>query len=317
MRAAVVTGPGADPVCADFPDPEPLPGHEPLELVGAGVHQVVRSIAAGRHYGSDARYPLVPGVDAVARTADGRLVYTGWPRAPWGTMAEHLATPLGLDLPAGADPLAIAAGMNPGMSGWLPLSGRLDELGRLGTVLVLGATGMSGGMAVQSALALGAERVIAAGRDPGALQRLDARGATTVSLTADDPAAALAAAVADTPPSIVLDYVWGSVAEAAFAAFGRRGLEEDAADISYVQIGSLGGDVAGLPASLLRSRRIRVTGSGAGSTSMQRILVELPKVMALITDGTLEAPYTAYPLSRVGDAWAHRHPGRAVVIPDR
>ncbi|XKK39727.1 hypothetical protein HFP72_02280 [Nocardiopsis sp. ARC36] len=109
MRAAVVNGPGVSPVCAEFPDPEPKPGHEPLHLVGAGLHHVVRGLASGQHYGSGHAYPLVPGVDAVARTAGGSLVYTGFARAPWGTMAERMVTPFELELPAGADP-----------SPWLP-----------------------------------------------------------------------------------------------------------------------------------------------------------------------------------------------------
>ncbi len=298
MRAAILTAPDSVPVCAEFPDPEPLPGHDLLELVGAGLHQVVRSLATGRHYGSSHAYPLVPGVDAVARTADGRLVYTGWPRAPWGTVAERLATPVGVELPVGADPLAVAAGMNPGMSGWVPLTLHREARGPLGTVLVLGATGMAGHMAVQSAFALGAERVVAAGRDPQALDWLATTGAVAVSL-ADD--AALANALADAP-DLVLDYVWGPVAEAAFAALGRRGLGDDTADISYVQIGAVAGRDAAVPATLLRSRRIRISGSGAGSVSTERMIAELPKVAALIADGTLDAPYTAYPLDRIGDA---------------
>ena len=311
MRAAILTAPDSVPVCAEFPDPEPLPSHDLLELVGAGLHQVVRSLATGRHYGSSHAYPLVPGVDAVARTADGRLVYTGWPRAPWGTVAERLATPVGVELPVGADPLAVAAGMNPGMSGWVPLTLHREARGPLGTVLVLGATGMAGHMAVQSAFALGAERVVAAGRDPQALDWLATTGAVAVSL-ADD--AALANALADAP-DLVLDYVWGRVAEAAFAALGRRGLGDDTADISYVQIGAVAGRDAAVPATLLRSRRIRISGSGAGSVSTERMIAELPKVAALIADGTLDAPYTAYPLDRIGDAWAHAGRDRAVVTP--
>ncbi|MFT4211194.1 MAG: zinc-binding alcohol dehydrogenase family protein [Microbacterium sp.] len=308
MRAAVLTGPDTIPACAEFPEPE----GDTLELVGAGIHQVVRSIATGRHYGSDHVYPLVPGVDAVARTADGRLVYTGWPRAPWGTLAERMATPIGLDLPAGADPLAVAAGMNPGMSGWMPLVQRTGETGALGTVLVLGATGMAGRLAVQAAFALGAEHVIAAGRDAGALAELTASGAQAVSLA--DPEA-LRDAVGAHTPSLVLDYVWGPVAEAAFAALGRRGLDDDTADISYVQIGALGGVDAAVPATLLRSRRIRLSGSGAGSVSTERLLAELPRIMALIADGTLTVPYTAYPLARVAEAWTHAGRTRAVVTP--
>src|SRR5690606_40178188 len=77
MRAAVVTSPDRPPAPAEFPEPEARPGQEPLHLVGAGLHHVVRGLAAGRHYESTNAYPLVPGVDAVARAADGRLVYTG------------------------------------------------------------------------------------------------------------------------------------------------------------------------------------------------------------------------------------------------
>jgi NADPH:quinone reductase-like Zn-dependent oxidoreductase len=173
---------------------------------------------------------------------------------------------------------------------------------------------MSGSLAVRGALALGANRVIAAGRDPEALERLRGLGAVTVPLAHGEPAA-LGAALAEAPPALVLDFVWGPVAEAAFAALGRVGVDESA-DIDYVQIGSLAGTEAALPAALLRSRRIRVTGSGTGSVSKAQMIAELPDVLARFADGTFDAPYTAYPLSRIGEAWAHRGRTRAVVVPD-
>lgn len=316
MRAAVVEAPDTTPVCADFPDPEQRPGRTSLQLVGAGLHHVVRGMAAGRHYSSDRVYPLVPGIDAVARAGDGRLVYTGFARSPWGTMAEWLVTPFELELPAGADPLAVAAGMNPALSGWMPLVARRETAGELGTVLVLGATGMSGGLAVRAALSLGAKQVIAVGRDRDALAQLRGPGVVTVALAPDAWVAALAAAVAETPPTLVLDYVWGPVAEAAFAALGRSGPDDDGGAVDYVQIGSLAGAEAMLPAALLRSRRIRVGGSGKGSVSKEQMIAELPGILARFADGTFDAPYTAYPLSRVGEAWAHQGRTRAVVVPD-
>jgi NADPH:quinone reductase-like Zn-dependent oxidoreductase len=319
MRAAVITTPGAPPACAEFPEPEPRPGQEPLRLVGAGLHHVVRALASGRHYGSDHAYPLVPGVDAVARTGDGRLVFTGFTRAPWGTMAEQLVTPFELELPAGTDPLEVAAGMNPAMSGWFALAAGSREVGGLGTVLVLGATGMSGSLAVRAALALGAKQVVAAGRNAEALERLRGLGATTVSLAHSGPdamAAALGAAVDEAAPSLVLDYLWGPVAESTFRALGRAGAGDGSAELSYVQIGSLAGTEATLPAALLRSRPIRVSGSGAGSISKAQMITQLPDIIARFADGTFEAPYTAYPLSRVDAAWAHEGPTRAVVVPD-
>lgn len=319
MRAAVVTAPDVSPACADFPEPTVPPGHEPLHLVGAGLHNIVRGVALGQHYSRGRMtYPLVPGIDAVARTGDGRLVYTGYARPPFGTMAERLVAPFQVEVPAGADPLAIAAGMNPGLSGWMVLSARCKEVGALGTVLVLGATGMSGSLAVQGALALGAERVIAAGRDPEALERLRGVGATTVSLAQDGPDGlekALADAVAEAQPGLVLDYLWGPVAEAAFAVLGRS-TEDTEADTAYAQIGSLAGLEASLPADLLRGRRIRITGSGVGSVSPEEMLAEAPEVMARFADGSLQVPYTAFPLSRVGEAWAHTGRSRAVVVPD-
>ena len=78
---------------------------------------------------------------------------------------------------------------------------------------------------------------------------------------------------------------------------------------------AVAGSDAAVPATLLRSRRIRISGSGAGSVSTERMIAELPKVAALIADGTLDAPYTAYPLDRIGEAWAHAGRDRAVVTP--
>jgi len=85
VKAAVVREPGADPVWADFDEPVVDERHRLAYLVGAGIHPVVRSMVGGGHYGSAGVWPAVPGVDAVARTTDGELIYTGWIPAPWGT----------------------------------------------------------------------------------------------------------------------------------------------------------------------------------------------------------------------------------------
>src|ERR1700691_4714581 len=110
MKAAVITSPGATPEYADFADPGAADGRELVELVAAGIHPVVRSLASGRHYGSAGVWPMIPGVDAVARTGDGELVYTGYPVPPYGTLAEWISVPGGmrLRLPAGADPVPVA-----------------------------------------------------------------------------------------------------------------------------------------------------------------------------------------------------------------
>jgi hypothetical protein len=90
---------------------------------------------------------------------------------------------------------------------------------------------------------------------------------------------------------------------------------DDTADIAYVEIGSLAGQDAVLPAALLRSRRIRVTGSGAGSVPKEELLAEVPAVLDLFARGSFDAAYTAYPISRAAEAWAHQGRTRAVLVP--
>lgn len=326
MKAAVVYEPGAAPVCDGFPEPKVDDAHALVDLVGAGIHQVVRSRVAGRHYSSAGVWPAVPGVDAVARTADGQLVYTGFVEAPWGTMAERLAVPgqFGVPLPAGADPLAVAAGTNPGMASWLPLGMRRDQRGEagLGTVLILGATGMSGGLAVDNAFALGAESVVAVGRQASRLaalaDRAPERDLRTVTLSGESPVdtAAMVQALEGRPPSIVVDFVWGSVAEAAFQALGHPDLDIEGYDVSYVEIGTMAGPDASVPGALLRSRNVTLSGSGLGGTPVTEIIARLPGFLEQIAVGAVHVPYTAYPLSRVAEAWAAHDETRAVVVPD-
>ena len=68
------------------------------------------------------------------------------------------------------------------------------------------------------------------------------------------------------------DFVCRPGAEAMFAALGRRGLHQDRADITYVQISAPAEPDAAAPAVPLRSRRIRICGSGAGSVPPNFVL---------------------------------------------
>src|SRR5262249_41256117 len=194
MKAAVLRGPGSVPEYADFAEPSLPSGRELVELAAAGIHPVVRSLAAGRHYGSAGTYPLIPGVDAVARTASGGLRYTRDGQPPYRPPPQRLAVPPPTRLPPrdGAGPGGAAGGLTPGLASWLPLRQRQSEAGPLGPVLILGATGMAGLLAVQNARLLGADRVLAAGRDRARLADAAAYGATPAPLLGapDAPAAA-------------------------------------------------------------------------------------------------------------------------------
>jgi NADPH:quinone reductase-like Zn-dependent oxidoreductase len=332
MKAAVLYGADADPVYDDVDDPAAGPDTELVDLVAAGIHHVTRSVASGRHYSRASAFPVIPGLNAVARDAAGRLVFTASAPPPHGTLAERIVSPdaMRFPLPAGASPEAVAAGVNPGLASWLPLraltGGPAGPLGTgsLGTVLVLGVTGMSGYLAVQNARLLGAGRVIGAGRSPAGLDRAAAAGAKTVALTGDRDAdaAALAGALDGVVPGLVLDFVWGPVAETAFRALGDPGLgghslAEDAAGTSYVQIGALGGAEAAVPSALLRSRKVTISGSGLGSVSPAEIKAQVPDYIGLIADGSVQVPYRTFPLSDIGAAWAASAQSgpRVVVVP--
>jgi len=200
----------------------------------------------------------------------------------------------------------------------LPLKTRVREIGSLATVLVLGATGLAGYLAMQHARLLGASRVVGVGRNPAHLARAAALGAATVALSGnrEADAAAIVDAQGGTTPSIVLDFLWASAAETAFASLARRGLEEDTADIAYTQIGATAPEAA-VPAALLRSRRIRISGSGAGSAQFADIMAEVPVYIQLIADRSVDVPTKTVPLSSISEAWTASADGtyRIVVVP--
>jgi NADPH:quinone reductase-like Zn-dependent oxidoreductase len=318
MKAAVIDAPGGSAHYGDFAEPGEQDARQVVELVAAAIHPIVRGLASGRHYGSSDQWPLVPGVDAVVRSAAGVLAFSGYPQPPYGTLAERISVPSFLwnPLPEGTDPARVAGGMNPGMASWLPLQARRAEIGKLDTVLILGVTGMTGFLAVQNARILGATRIAGAGRDPQALADAGKAGATTVALSGDRErdAAAILQALEGSTPDIVLDFLWGAPAESAFALLARRGLEADSADIAYVQIGAAAGPEAAVPAALLRSRKLRITGSGAGSASLSDIIAEIPHYIQLIADGSVDVPIRTFPLSQVSEAWAAAERGRPRVV---
>jgi NADPH:quinone reductase-like Zn-dependent oxidoreductase len=325
MKAAILRSADSVPCYGDFGEPPAGAageGGEVVQMLAAAIHHVTRSVATGRHYSRGGVFPSIPGLNAVARDARGRLVFTSSGPPPWGTFAERIPSPeaMRFPLPDGARPEAVAAGVNPGMASWFPLTARMAEAGTLGTVLVLGVTGMSGFLAAQNARLLGAARVVGAGRSETGLERAAAAGTQTVRLTGDRAAdaQAIATALGEDTPSLVLDFVWGPVAETAFGALSGQPFAEDAPETRYVQIGALGGAEAAVPSALLRSRRLTISGSGAGSVPAATIRAEIPRYLELIADGSVQVPYRTFPLSDVAAAWTQSAESgpRVVLVPD-
>jgi NADPH:quinone reductase-like Zn-dependent oxidoreductase len=319
MRAAVVRSFDHPPRYESYDTPEPVgPDEALIDVLAVGLHPRVRTGASGRHYSSSGTLPMIPGVDGVGRLPDGRRVYFVALDDVRGSLAEQTVVDVRrtIPLPERVDSNKIAAAMNPAMSAWVALRRRVPlEPGQ--SVLVLGATGNAGGMAVQVAKRLGAGLVVAAGRNQQRLQALSELGADAVVPMDDDVGGTterLAAAAAEV--DIVIDYLWGEPAAIAIMALLRARADRSRA-LDWIQIGAMAGPTMELPSVALRSANLRIQGNGQGAVSTQSYLAELPSLIDEIDAGTLEVEALPVPLADVEAIWSVPDaPGvRIVLIP--
>ncbi|HTZ22937.1 MAG TPA: zinc-binding alcohol dehydrogenase family protein [Streptosporangiaceae bacterium] len=312
MHAAVLHGIGQTPRYEPFPAPEAGDGQAVVTVAAAALKPSDRLMANGVHY-APAALPQVVGLDGVGRLADGTRVAFFIPQQPYGGMAEQTLVRDGLWLPVpdGADDVTAAAFLNPGMAAWKALVWE-GELAAGSTVLVLGATSTSGRIAAQLAARQGA-RVVAAGRSQRVLDDLRARGADA-AIRVDRPRDELAAAIAAQGPyDLVIDYLWGAPAEAAFAALPQAGAAPER--IRYVLVGMSAGEVAGIPAMALRKAPVQIFGSGVGGRAgLAESAAAYDSLLKLAAAGEIALDVDPVPLADVEKAWAHPDSGRRVVF---
>jgi NADPH:quinone reductase-like Zn-dependent oxidoreductase len=319
MKAAVVSSFGTSPRYEDFPDPIPAgDGEIIVDVLAAGLHPRVRSQANGSHYTSTEELPLVPGVDGVGRSADGLLRYFILPGTTLGSMAERtlIDTRRSIVLPPGSDPVLVAAAMNPAMSSWVALRQRARfQPGQ--SILILGATGNAGQLAVQIAKLSGADRIIAAGRNGERLARLPGAGATaTVSLGGESEAVARRLGQVASDVDVVIDYLWGEPATAAMIAMITNRADRSS-PLTWIEVGSVAGPTAQIPSAALRAARLTIVGSGQGSVSAREYLAELPALAEEITAGRFDLDARAVPLADVEQAWATTETAHRIVLVPR
>src|SRR5215467_3390203 len=186
MYAAVLHTVGTVPRYEEFPEPvlANKNGEAIVHVHAASLKPIDKQLASGSHYASRRELPCVCGSDGIGHLDDGQRVFFGGPRLPHGAMAQRTVVPrvFTFAVPENVDDETAAALPNPGISAWLSLAYRA-KLVRGENVLILGATGVTGKLAVKIAKLLGAARVVAAGRNQQTLNGLHALGAdATISL---------------------------------------------------------------------------------------------------------------------------------------
>jgi NADPH:quinone reductase-like Zn-dependent oxidoreductase len=314
MKAAVVSTPGELPKFQEFDEPTVQEGEVLVHVRAAGVHPVVKSIASGAHYSASGSGPMIPGVDGVGTLENGTRVYFGGARKPWGTMAERAAVPrsMHIPLPDGIDDATAAAIANPGMSGWVALKDRAGLIPGE-TVLILGATGVAGQLAIQVARQLGAKRIVGAGRNVDALCDAGLDEVIALNQPEDDLRKAfIAEAVAGI--DVVIDYLWSRPTELLLEALAKGFKATATHRTRLVEVGASAGPNITLPAAILRSIDLTILGSGFGAASIDRIFAAVSELFALAASGALKIDVDPVPLSDVEAAWNRADKGRRIVL---
>ena len=312
MKAVVIEQIGSGPVVKDVDEPERQPGQTLIEVSAAPINPIDLSTAAGRYPGGSPDTPYVAGREAVGRVlesdslAAGARVYASGLGffAPRAIAQDETLVEIDADVD---DALAACFGVA-GLAAWLALEWRGD-LREGETVLVLGASGAVGAIAVQAAKLLGAGRVVAAARNPEGLERARALGAdATVKLDESDDLAAAFVDACDGQLDLTIDPVWGEPGAAAIKAtsFGGR----------VVQLGQSAGKEATLESGWIRSKLLSVLGHTNFAAPAEVRNDAYLRMVRHAAASELTVDYELMPLERATEAWERQaaSPGRKLVL---
>jgi NADPH:quinone reductase-like Zn-dependent oxidoreductase len=319
MNAAVLHALGKPPLFEEFPDPTPGEGEVLIRVCAAALKPVDKQLANGKHYASPREFPVVCGMDGIGRLEDGTRMFFGGPRRPYGAMAERTVVRRAqcFPIPDELDDVTAAAIPNPGVSAWLSLK-HSAKLASGETVLILGATGVTGKLAVQIAKILGAGRVVAAGRNEHVLSTLPELGADA-TIRLDKPHEELVEAfrrqAGEKVFDVIIDYLWGPPTEALLTAITGTEFAVAGSQTRLVEVGESAGPTITLPAAVLRSTALTILGT-AGIPPWDVLTEAFQQVMNHAASGKLRIDTERVPLREVEGAWQRdQHGSRTVIIP--
>jgi NADPH2:quinone reductase len=337
VRAAVVEALGRPPAPAEVAAPRRRPGEALVRIRAAALNPVELHIWNGHFFDGPPRPPYVIGLEGVGVVEEGErlspgtrvrveFVHPGYGRD--GSVAEYAVAPEDPDAadrasqasvaPIGEelDDTAAAALGVPVFTALMCLERAQEAGAELGDahVLVTGATGSVGLVAVQLAKLMGAARVVAAGRSRERLQRALSLGAdSTVELGDGLEAGELRERFSEAAAGrldVALDPLWGDPARAAIDALTRDGVY-----VSFGQAASPLSELSGIP---LRNRRVTVVGhSGAWATPEERqAALARAHALAAREGQPLALDTEELALDEIGAGWERlaRSPGRRLVV---
>jgi len=321
MKAAVLHEFGSLPHFEDFSEPVADSGDVLIHVKAVALENFDKMAAQGVHYGSKRMFPQFPAIvghSGVGTLADGTIVAFGGSRPPYGTMAEIAVVPKEYagylsPVPEGVEAGLAAALPASALTSYLPLKwGAKLEPGQ--SVLILGATGVSGKLAVRIAALLGAGKVVAAGRDASILDSLPAMGAGAIIDLKQPDAEVYDAFVRESGDGydVVLDFLWGHPTELLFRAITPNEVGFAKHRTRYIQIGQSAGAVISFPAEALRTSGLEL--SGVGSISPGALPQALEQIWTWVREARLTMDIEKVDLSCVTEAWLRKTKGQRIVI---
>lgn len=317
MDAAILHTLGTPPRFEQFPEPVAGDGEVIVYVHSASLKPIDKQLAAGSHYASPRQLPVVCGSDGVGHLDNGQRVFFGGTRPPYGALAQRtvVSRAFTFPVPDSVDDETAAALPNPGVSAWLTLAFRAKLIPGE-NVLILGATGVTGKLAITIAKLLGAGRVVAAGRNREVLNNLHKLGAdATIHLDAPekDLTEEFVREAGQSGFQVVIDYVWGRPAEVFLGAITRQEFAVVKSETRFVQVGESAGPTISLAAAVLRSTAVTILGT-AGIPPRDVLTDALQKVMAHAANGQLRIDTERVPLAAIETAWNREQQGRRFVI---
>jgi NADPH:quinone reductase-like Zn-dependent oxidoreductase len=291
VRGAQIVELGEPPQPAEVPEQR---GDLAVTIEAVALNPLDLNVARGAFYGGHPPLPYVPGCEAVGRTADGRRVYLfgDWRGTRHdGFLAERtaVASTLPVDVPDGIDPAAAAAAGIAGVAGWVPVAWKAKVTAD-DRVLVLGATGAVGRIAVQAARLLGATHVVGAARQAG----------EGVIALGDVP---------DAFPdgfTVCIDPIWGEPLAGALAVAAPHA--------RIVHIGQAAGAEAPLRSADVRGKELQILGHSNFVLTPEERARAYHELLAHAAAGRITIAVETFPLDRVADAWRRQGEGAKAVV---